>query len=195
MSRDNLARTRREARTARLEPYVDPELVDERMSAALRAAGEGVRTSRPTTLSMRRQSKYVLKVLQEAYPEADKVHATRPLTRSECEGGPRPCPFVSCKQNLFLSVNTRNGNIKLEQGGLEPWEVGESCALDVADRKGITLEEAGKILNLTRERVRQLEDMALAKLKEHALDEGDELDDWTPDAQATQEELLGVDAE
>ena len=33
----------------------------------------------------------------------------------------------------------------------------ETCSLDVADRGGITLEEVGAILNLTRERIRQVE--------------------------------------
>jgi hypothetical protein len=41
----------------------------------------------------------------------------------------------------------------------------ESCALDVADRGGTTLEDVGAIMNLTRERIRQLEVKALAKLQ------------------------------
>jgi DNA-directed RNA polymerase sigma subunit (sigma70/sigma32) len=41
----------------------------------------------------------------------------------------------------------------------------ETCALDVADRGGITLEEVGEILNLTRERIRQVEVFGLEKLK------------------------------
>jgi len=48
---------------------------------------------------------------------------------------------------------------------LEPWELEETCSLDVADRGGITLEEVGDILNLTRERVRQVEVRGLLKLK------------------------------
>ena len=41
----------------------------------------------------------------------------------------------------------------------------ETCALDVADRGGITLEEVGEILNLTRERIRQVEVKGLQKLR------------------------------
>jgi DNA-directed RNA polymerase sigma subunit (sigma70/sigma32) len=40
----------------------------------------------------------------------------------------------------------------------------ETCSLDVADRGGITLEEVGEILNLTRERIRQVEVRGLRKL-------------------------------
>ena len=47
----------------------------------------------------------------------------------------------------------------------------ETCALDVADRQGITLEEVGVIMNLTRERVRQLEMRGLSKLRVIADDE------------------------
>jgi hypothetical protein len=43
--------------------------------------------------------------------------------------------------------------------------MGESCALDVADRGGTTLEDVGAIMNLTRERIRQVEVKALAKLE------------------------------
>src|SRR6202007_584004 len=48
---------------------------------------------------------------------------------------------------------------------LEVWEMNETCALDVADRGGTTLEEVGAIMNLTRERIRQVEVKGLAKLQ------------------------------
>ena len=44
-------------------------------------------------------------------------------------------------------------------------EMKDTCSLDVADRGGITLEEVGEILNLTRERIRQVEVRGLLKLK------------------------------
>src|SRR5688572_33201287 len=43
--------------------------------------------------------------------------------------------------------------------------MGESCALDVADLGGTTLQDVGAIMNLTRERIRQVEVKALAKLE------------------------------
>jgi len=41
----------------------------------------------------------------------------------------------------------------------------ETCSLDVADRGGITLEDVGAILNLTRERIRQVEVRGLVKIR------------------------------
>ncbi len=79
-------------------------------------------------------------------------------------GGERPCPFVSCKHHLYLDVSARTGAIKLNFPDLEVWEMTETCALDVADRGGTTLEEVGAIMNLTRERIRQVEVKGLAKL-------------------------------
>ncbi len=75
--------------------------------------------------------------------------------------GPRPCPYAGCQYHLYLDVSLDTGAIKLNFPDLEVWEMGESCALDIADRGGITLEDVGEIMNLTRERIRQLEVMVL----------------------------------
>ena len=40
-----------------------------------------------------------------------------------------------------------------------------TCALNVADDGGLTLEEVGELMQLTRERIRQVEARALLKLK------------------------------
>jgi DNA-directed RNA polymerase sigma subunit (sigma70/sigma32) len=58
------------------------------------------------------------------------------------------------------------GSIKINFPDVEVWEMTDTCALDIADRGGITLEEVGQIMNLTRERVRQLETQGLAKLQD-----------------------------
>jgi hypothetical protein len=94
----------------------------------------------------------------------------RPETRAECQSMPRPCPFVSCSHHLYLDVNPSSGAIKLNFPHLEVWEMKETCALDVADRGGITLEEVGEILNLTRERIRQVEVRGLGKMREETSD-------------------------
>jgi hypothetical protein len=94
------------------------------------------------------------------------IEGMRPRTRAECVNGPRPCLFVSCKHNLYLDVNPETGSIKLNFPDKEIWELEHTCALDVAEKGGITLEEVGAIMNLTRERIRQVETRGLAKLRE-----------------------------
>lgn len=98
------------------------------------------------------------------YPE----DVERPQTRADCAKMARPCPFVSCSHHLYLDVNPESGAIKLNFPHLEVWDMAETCALDVADRGGITLEEVGAILNLTRERIRQVEVRGLQKIRHHS---------------------------
>jgi hypothetical protein len=88
----------------------------------------------------------------------------RPLRRSECAEGPRPCPFVSCKHHLYLDVSPATGTIKLNFPDLEVWELAESCALDVADQGAQPVERTSSLLNVTRERIRQIESLALGRL-------------------------------
>ena len=120
------------------------------------------REVRARTISVKRMTKRELEIGRLLYPEDDYW---KPRTREECAEGPRPCPFVSCKYHLFIDVSPRTGAIKLNFPDLEVWDMGESCALDVADRGGTTLEDVGAIMNLTRERIRQVEVKALAKLE------------------------------
>ena len=94
------------------------------------------------------------------------IDRQRPRTRADCMNGPRPCLFVSCKHNLYLDVNPETGSIKLNFPDKEIWELEYTCALDVAEKGGITLEEVGEIMNLTRERIRQVETRGLMKLRE-----------------------------
>ena len=105
--------------------------------------------------------------LSLVYPE----DVDRPKLRAECQQMERPWPFVSCENHLYLDVNPESGAIKLNFPHLEVWEMAETCALDVADRGGITLEEVGAILNLTRERIRQVEVRGLGKIREKSDDD------------------------
>jgi hypothetical protein len=90
----------------------------------------------------------------------------RPQVRADCEHVQRPCPFVACKWNLYLDV-TRKGSIVLNFPDLEPSEMPESCALDVADRGEQTLEQTAARMNVTRERVRQIISGALRKIRRY----------------------------
>lgn len=98
------------------------------------------------------------------YPEAK--HLVPPKTRGECEDGPRPCPWVGCEYHTYLDVNEETGSIKYNWPGMEPWEVFDSCVLDVAAEGGITLEAIGSVINVTRERVRQVEEQAIGKMQD-----------------------------
>ena len=96
----------------------------------------------------------------------DLIDYDRPESRADCKNMHRPCPFVSCRYHLYLEVNEDTGSIKLNFPDMELTEMPETCALDVADRGGVTLEEIGEILNLTRERIRQVESRGLEQLRE-----------------------------
>lgn len=120
------------------------------------------RAVRARTISVKRMTKRELELGRLLYPETDYY---KPRTRADCAGGERPCPYVSCKHHLYLDVSPRTGAIKLNFPDLEVWDMSETCALDVADRGGTTLEDVGAIMNLTRERIRQVEVRALAKLE------------------------------
>lgn len=121
------------------------------------------RDVRARTISVKRMTKRELELGRMLYPDVEDV--VKPRTRGECSVAERPCPFVSCKHHLYLDVSARTGAIKLNFPDLEVWEMTETCALDVADRGGTTLEEVGAIMNLTRERIRQVEVKGLAKLQ------------------------------
>lgn len=122
------------------------------------------RDVRAVTVSMKRATVAERARWRRENPVPDD-HPRIPATRGECQWGFRPCPFVSCKHHLYLDVSPRTGAIKLNFPDLEVWELPESCALDVADRHGATLEDVGAIMNLTRERVRQIEVRALTKIE------------------------------
>lgn len=123
------------------------------------------REVRAETINVRRLPRRELEIGRALYPEDENADVNRPKTRADCAAGVRPCPFVSCAHHLFLDVSARTGSIKVNFPDLEPDELVESCALDVADQGGITLERTGEVMNLTRERVRQIEVRAMAKLK------------------------------
>jgi hypothetical protein len=117
---------------------------------------------RSKTIAMKRLTREELRQGALMYPPVD---IPRPTSRAECREEARPCPWVACKHHLYLDINPETGSIKINFPDLEPWELKHTCALDVAERGGITLEEVGEIMNLTRERIRQVEVRGLLKLK------------------------------
>jgi Sigma-70, region 4 len=139
----------------KVEPLSAPVTREQRRSRRKRAV-------RARTISVKRMTKRELELGRLLYPDLEEV--TPPCVRADCVDGARPCPFVSCKHHLYLDVSARTGAIKINFPDLDVWEMSETCALDVADRGGTTLEEVGAIMNLTRERIRQVEVKGLAKL-------------------------------
>lgn len=75
-----------------------------------------------------------------------------PRMRADCAAGPRPCPFRSCRHNLTTALGWRPGR--------------PSCVLDVADAGGATLAEIGELFGLSRERIRQIQALAVEHLAE-----------------------------
>lgn len=162
------------------EPAVEPE-AHEAGEAGEGAEGldaDGKRGRRRSKTMSRKEIARELR-RQRAFglidPELDatirEIEASRPRSRADCATAQRPCMFISCKHHLYLDVNPATGSIKLNFPDREVWELDETCALDVADRGGITLEEVGSIMNLTRERIRQVETRGLLKLRAIAEDE------------------------
>lgn len=89
----------------------------------------------------------------------------RPTTRGDCAKVERPCSYVGCSKNLYLDVNQTTGSIKFNHPHTEPGDMVASCSLDEAERDGMTLEAVGVTLNITRERTRQIETMAIEKVR------------------------------
>ena len=111
--------------------------------------------------------------------KADTIeHTERPRTWGECieralGTASRPCGYLRCKHNLLVDVDGRTGSYKVTWPHLASGSYGDeygaypqhTCALRVAEQGGMTLDEIGSVMNLTRERVRQIETKALYALR------------------------------
>ena len=114
---------------------------------------------------------------------ADVDEMQRPATRRDCLPGgcnqERPCPWISCKWHLVFEVQETTGQrgpgLRRRHVSLQRMDddtivakieaLAETCALDVADRGGQILDEVGQLIGVGRERIRQIEKQALAKLE------------------------------
>ena len=116
---------------------------------------------RGETIAVGRWSVRELRAGVAEYPPEESARYNRPVTRADCLSGGvnelRPCPWVSCRHHLALGVDEHNGNIKLIFPSIDISEMRTSCVLDVADDGGTTLDGVGQLMNLTRERIRQIE--------------------------------------
>lgn len=153
---------------------VSPELDDDQVEPNGRrlrnreSIGMG---SRSQTTPRKRLRKLVRQHQQPDLPPVS-AYGPRPRTWGECllaEAG--PCPWVSCKHHLYLDVGV-DGSLKINFPDREPWELEETCALEVAEEGGVTLDVIGALMNITRERVRQIEVRLLRQLKAPATEHG-----------------------
>lgn len=131
---------------------------------------EGVRAK---TCSQKRTSKRSMALGSKEFPDDPVDLATRPSTLGDCHAqnlGSRehPCPWVSCPYHLYLEINEQNGSIKFNFPDKEVDELEETCSLRVAEYDGQTLEQVGDLINITRERVRQIEGAAFVCLRRKA---------------------------
>ena len=137
-----------------------PPLVDTALALDAPSAKRGPRalTKRPRPLTKEERAEWGSEMLA--------VAQDRPRTRADCIDGLRPCPYAACEFHMYLDVNPRNGHIKYNFPDLELWELAETCALDVADLGGVTLDTVGVAMNVSRERIRQLEETGLAAFRD-----------------------------
>lgn len=89
----------------------------------------------------------------------------RPKCRLECIGGPRPCPWVSCKYHLFGDFED-DGSYHCNHPGKEPWELEHTCALDLADEGPLSTEQIGAAIGVGAERARQIVVEGIQSLRE-----------------------------
>lgn len=93
--------------------------------------------------------------------------AVRPRTRGDClKGGPdeqRPCPWITCAYHPYIEISDR-GRVDVDVSAMK-----NTCVLDVADDDGATLEEIGDMFGVTRERIRQLEESGLRRLRKRGV--------------------------
>jgi len=128
------------------------------------------RPARGKAFQVKKMPRKFLALLDTLYPYPE--WGKRPKTRAECEKMPRPCPYVSCRYHRFVDVDSekKGSQIKfnfpdiIDYENMDEEKFKDTCILDLAAEGPRTLDEIGELLNLTRERVRQIEARAIRRL-------------------------------
>jgi hypothetical protein len=152
--------------TTALLPDSEPPEPSEHYSPNTEPRSRRHREVRAVTIAERRIGKRHLQLVAEELGDTSDL-PPRPRSRAECKDGPRPCPFVSCQHHLYLDVGSK-GSIKLNFPDLEPDQLEETCALDVAARGGLVLHEVARLMNVTRQRVQQIEEKVFRFLRQRS---------------------------
>lgn len=110
------------------------------------------------------------------------VRPTRPRRRGQCAGQPtKRCPWITCAHHLAVDV-TEDGSLRINVPGarqlplLKPTDpkpptdvwadhvahaimtLPYTCALDVADEGPVSLPRIGRLMGVSKERARQLDE-------------------------------------
>ena len=124
----------------------------------------------PRMLNKKTSAQALINAKRISREDADKILAQhdRPRTRADCIDAERPCPWAGCRHHLWLDVKRdRDGDETIIVNGYcDIEDMPDTCALDCAERGGMTLEAVGATLGVTRERVRQIELRAIDKLRD-----------------------------
>ncbi len=89
-----------------------------------------------------------------------------PKRRSECLNRKRPCPWVRCTHHFIWLLWDRLRDKSDDEIADCISRIRYSCVLDTVDNHGqMTLEQIGQLLNLTRERIRQIEKKAITRAR------------------------------
>jgi len=180
----------RQAVTKSLQREVPADATPDVMASDIVPANRK-RRLRAKTINVQRMSKRDLERGRMEAPPAETTDLyDRPKTRGDCLAGgineARPCVWSACRHHLLLDVDENTGSIKVNFPPADDSAeslvavlraMPDTCALDVADRLGVTLEECGSRENLVRERVRQCEVDSLTRLKYRAPHLADYLDE------------------
>ncbi len=121
--------------------------------------------------------------------DVEPVDVQRPRTRQDCLPGgcnaERPCPFVACRNNLYIDAGISATSFQLNMPDIEPHEMTHSCALDIADAGGMTARDIAAIWRVSHQRIFQIEVSAMRKAARHLREiAADELAATTPDPKA-----------
>jgi len=78
-----------------------------------------------------------------------------------------PCDRIDCRYNVIELESIRVGRpAEHIQDATEP------CALRLADRGGMTLQEVADVIGVSRERIRQIEESALRRMRRALAERG-----------------------
>lgn len=142
-----------------------------RLRRSERGLGERPRTlkTRQLVAEVRREAE----ILRRSLPILEDE---RPRHRSDCERGPRPCPWVGCRFHLYLDVK-EGGYLRYNFPDRALEDLEETCALDVAESGHHTLEQVGDLVNMGRDHLLRVERAVRGRLRETmhdvAFDDGD----------------------